>query len=91
MLNNNEISSFNLKKIAFYKSNGTFQEIIDNPDEFLVYMNKYDMLKELVNDDKISIQSDNNMKIFMKACSEQVYQGDFTGDFFMANANKKID
>jgi hypothetical protein len=90
LINNNEISSINLKKISFYKTNGTFEKIKNNPDEFLVYMNKFDVLKELVSDDKISIQSDNNMKIFMKACSEQVYQGDFTGDSFMANANKKL-
>lgn len=91
LIENNKISSLNLKKISLYKGSGVFQKIKDKPDEFLVYMNKFDVLKELINDDKISIQSDANMKIFMKACSEQVYQGDFTGDFFMANANKKID
>jgi len=90
LINNNGISSINLKKISFYKTNGTFEKIKNNPNEFLVYMNKFDVLKELVSDDKISIQSDSNMKIFMKACSEQVYQGDFTGDSFMANANRKI-
>jgi len=91
LIEDNKISSLNLKKISFYKGSGVFQKIKDNPTEFLVYMNKFDVLKELINDDKITIQSDENMKIFMKACSEQVYQGDFTGDFFMANANKKID
>lgn len=91
LITNNKISSLNLKKIAFYKTNGTFQKIKDNPDEFLLYMNKYNLLKELLNADKISIQSDDNMKIFMKACSQQVYRGDFTGDDFVANANKKID
>jgi len=90
LINNNEISSINLKKIAFYKSNGTFQKIKDNPSQFLIYMNKFDVLKELISGDKISINSDNNMKIFMKACSEQVYQGDFSGDSFMANANKRL-
>ncbi|WP_331774139.1 hypothetical protein [Sulfurospirillum sp. 1612] len=90
LINSNKISSINLKKISFYKTNGTFEKIKNNPNEFLIYMNKFDVLKELVSDEKISIQSDNNMKIFMKACSEQVYQGDFTGDSFMANANKKI-
>ncbi|MEA1955221.1 MAG: hypothetical protein U9N02_01860 [Campylobacterota bacterium] len=73
LIENNKISSLNLKKISFYKGSGVFQKIKDNPDEFLVYMNKFDVLKELINDDKISIQSDDNMKIFMKACSEQVY------------------
>lgn len=91
LIDNNKISSLNLKKISFYKGSGVFQKIKDNPDKFLVYMKKFDVLKELLTADKISIQSDDNMKIFMKACSEQVYQGDFTGDFFMANANKKID
>ena len=91
ILENNKISSLNLKKISFYKGSGVFQKIKDNPDEFLVYMKKFDVLKELLTADKISIQSDDNMKIFMKACSQQVYQGDFTGDFFMANTNKKID
>lgn len=91
LIDNNRISSLNLKKISFYNTNGVFQRIKDNPDEFLVYMDKFDILKELIVDAKISIQSDDNMKIFMKACSEQVYQGDFTGDFFLANANKKID
>ncbi|MEA2017943.1 MAG: hypothetical protein U9N59_05805 [Campylobacterota bacterium] len=91
LIESNKISSLNLKKISFYKTNGTFQKIKDNSDEFLVYMDKFDLLKELIDDGTISIQSDNNMKIFMKACSEQVYQGDFTGDNFVANANKKIN
>jgi ATP phosphoribosyltransferase regulatory subunit HisZ len=90
LISNNQVSSFNLKKIAFYKTNSTFEKIKENPDQFLGYIKKFDVLKELISEDKISIQSDKNMKIFLKACSEQVYQGDFTGDSFMANANKKI-
>jgi hypothetical protein len=90
LIKEHKISSLNLKKIKFHKDNGIFEEIKKRPTEFINYLTKYPLLKDIVKDDTIKIESDNDMKILLKACSQQVYKGEFTHEDFLASGNKKL-
>jgi len=90
LIEENKITQNNLKKIKFHKENGIFKKIQERPQDFINYLKKYPLTKDLVEDNKIKIESDNDIKILLKACSQQVYNGDFTNEQFLASGNKKL-
>jgi len=90
LIEENRITPNNLKKIKFHKENGMFKEIQKRPQDFVNYLKKYSLTKDLVKDDKIKIESDKNIKILLKACSQQVYNGEFTNELFLASGNRKL-
>jgi hypothetical protein len=90
LIKEHQISSINLKKIKFHENNGIFEEIKKRPSEFINYLVKHPLLKDIVKDDTIEIKSDEDMKILLKACSQQVYKGEFTNEDFLASGNKKL-
>jgi len=91
LIEENRISTNNLKKIKFHKENGMFKKIQERPTDFVNYLKKYPIIKDLVKDDKIKIESDKDIKILLKACSQQIYNGEFTNEPFLASGNRKLE
>jgi len=91
LIGENRITPNNLKKIKFHKESGLFKKIQERPQDFVNYLKKYPLTKDLVKDDKIKIESDKDIKILLKACSQQIYNGEFTNEPFLASGNRKLE
>lgn len=91
LIKENRITPNNLKKIKFHRENGIFKTIQERPQDFVNYLKKHSLTKDLVKDNKIKIESDKDINILLKACSQQVYNGEFTNESFLASGNRKLE